>query len=307
MNRSSTAIGSAYVWMGARIQLWSRRGQEWTADFPAVVATARELHARRALLDGEVAVVLPSGLTSFQALQNRRRETTITYFAFDLLHLDGKDLRDVPLEERKKRLRRLVEGKTPVIRFSDHISGDGAEFFANACRLGLEGIVSKRRDARYRPGRNADWQKTKCLLRQEFVIGGFTDPEGSREAVGALLIGYYDAKQLRWAGKVGTGPGWTATYLRDLRKRLNAFEVPTSAFDPPVADSWLRRNTHWVKPELVTEVAFTEWTDDGRIRHPSMQGLRADKDPRDVTREQPIPTESHSSTKASPAPRRRVR
>jgi bifunctional non-homologous end joining protein LigD len=273
---------------GASIQLWSRRGQEWTADFPSVVAAGARLGVRQALIDGEIAVLLPSGVTSFQALQNRPASTRFTYFAFDLLHLDGEDLRDRPLIERKKRLRQLVgRKKTGVIRYSDHVVGGGRDFFATACRLGLEGIVSKRGDARYRAGRNGDWQKTKCLQRQEFVIGGFTDPEGSRDAIGSLLIGHYDAGRLAWAGKVGTGPGWTGTYLRGLRRRLEGIEVPQSPFDPPVGDSWLRRNAHWVRPELVAEVAFAEWTNDGRVRHPSMQGIREDKDAKTVMRERP--------------------
>jgi bifunctional non-homologous end joining protein LigD len=273
---------------GASVQLWSRRGQEWTADFPAVAAAGTNLSARQALLDGEVAVVLPSGVTSFQALQNRTPATPVTYFAFDLLYLDGDDLRDQPLIERKKRLRRLIgRNMTGVIRYSDSVIGGGREFFATACDVGLEGIVSKRRDARYRGGRNADWQKTKCLHRQELVIGGFTDPEGSREGVGALLVGHYVDGHLAWAGKVGTGPGWTGAYLRSLRRRLDAIEIAKSPFDPPVADAWLRRNAHWVSPKLVAEVAFVEWTDDGRVRHPSMQGLRDDKDAKAVVRERP--------------------
>ncbi len=274
---------------GRTVELWSRRGQDWTAEFPALAAAGGRLAARRALLDGEVAAVLPSGVTSFQALQNRRPDTPLAYFVFDLLHLDGRDLREQPIEERKQRLRELLEASDSggLFRYSDHVIGGGVAFHRNACALGLEGIVSKRLGTRYRGGRNLDWQKIKCVRRQEFVIGGFTDPEGAREAIGALLIGYYEGGTLRWAGKVGTGAGWNATYLRDLRKRLDRIEAKTSPFDPPVDDSWLRRNAHWVRPELVAEIAFGEWTDDGRIRHPSMQGLRADKAPRDVRREQP--------------------
>ncbi|MES1207451.1 MAG: non-homologous end-joining DNA ligase, partial [Pseudomonadota bacterium] len=274
---------------GRTVELWSRRGQHWTAEFPALAAAGARLAARRALLDGEVAAVLPSGVTSFQALQNRRPGTPVAYFVFDLLHLDGRDLRDRPIEDRKQRLRDLLDRSDSggLFRYSDHVVGGGAEFHRNACALGLEGIVSKRLGTRYRGGRNLDWQKTKCVRRQEFVIGGFTDPEGAREALGALLIGYYDRGALRWAGKVGTGAGWNAAYLRDLRRRLDQIETKQSPFDPPVDDSWLRRNAHWVRPRLVTEIAFGEWTDDGRIRHPSMQGLRADKDPHDVRREQP--------------------
>jgi bifunctional non-homologous end joining protein LigD len=288
---------------GTSVGLWSRRGQEWTAAFPSVATAGTRLGVRQALLDGEVAVVLPSGVTSFQALQNRTSATAFTYFAFDLLHLDGEDLRGRPLIERKQRLQRLIgRKKNGVIRYSDHVVGGGRDFFATACSLGLEGIVSKRRDARYRGGRNPDWRKTKCLHRQEFVIGGFTDPEGSREAVGALVIGHYDRGRLAWAGKVGTGPGWTGAYLRGLRRRLDAIEIAESPFDPPVTDSSLRRNAHWVRPELVAEVAFVEWTDDGRVRHPSMQGLRDDKEAKAVIRERPAASARPASRPAAPRP-----
>jgi len=288
---------------GGAVSLWSRRGNDWTAEFKSVATAGAALAARRALLDGEVAVVLPSGLTSFQSLQNRRADTALVYFAFDLLAVDGEDLRQQPIERRKERLRALLaETGDGVLRFSDHVRGDGPAFLGQACKLGLEGVVSKRVGTPYRPGRNLDWVKTKCLHRQEFVIGGYTDPEGSREAVGSLLLGVHEAGGLRWAGKVGTGPGWTGPYLRKLRARLDALAARTSPFDPPVSDSWLRRHAHWVRPELVAEVAFSEWTDDGHVRHPSMQGLRDDKPAADVQREQaaPVPAKRASATAARP-------
>ena len=230
--------------------------------------------------------MLPSGLTSFQSLQNRRAETPLVYFAFDLLVLDDEDLREQPIEQRKDRLRALLAScGNSVLRFSDHVRGDGPAFFTQACTVGLEGVVSKRLGAPYRPGRSLDWVKTKCLQRQEFVIGGYTDPEGSREAVGSLLLGVYEGGGLRWAGKVGTGPGWTGPYLRRLRARLDALATTRSPFQPAVSDASLRRHAHWVRPELVAEVAFGEWTDDGHVRHPSMQGLRDDKAAADVRRE----------------------
>ncbi len=287
------------------VELWSRRGREWTADFPTIVRAAAELRLESALLDGELAAVLPSGATSFQALQNRTPKTPLAFFAFDLLHLDGEDLRALPLEARKARLASLLRGTGGVIRYADHVVAGGPAVFAEACRLGLEGIVSKRLGSRYRVGRNMDWQKTKCVRRQELVIGGFTEPEGSREAIGALVVGTYEDGQLRWAGKVGTGPGWTGAYLRELRRRLDALATPRSPFDPPVDDSWLRRNARWVRPELVAEVAFVEWTDDGRVRHASMQGLREDKDPREVRRERAVPSAAPPPPKQKPlAPER---
>ncbi len=273
---------------GGKVTLWSRRGKDWTAQFPEIATAARKLKVRAALLDGEVAAVLPDGRTSFQALQNafaaRRRE--LVYFAFDLLHLDGEDLLERPLLERKAALARVVGEGVGVMRFAPHFEGDGRDVHREACRLGLEGIVSKRSDLPYRPGRNATWVKTKCVLRQELVIGGFTDPEGAaRDGIGALLVGYREGDALRFAGKVGTG--FTNASARALRQRLGRIALEESPFTPRPA-GWLGRNAHWVRPELVCEVAFTEWTQDGKIRHPSYQGLREDKRPEDVVRERPV-------------------
>jgi bifunctional non-homologous end joining protein LigD len=271
------------------VRLHSRRSKDWTAEFPAVARAVAKLPARRAVLDGEVAVVLPDGRTSFQALQNARGSSDLVYFVFDLLALDGEDLMAQPLEQRKARLAALVtpaRGKPGVVRYSDHVIGSGREFFALACRRGLEGIVSKRRDEPYRPGRGATWVKTKCLLRQELVIGGFTDPEGSRVGLGALLVGYYDQRRLVYAGKVGTG--FSHATLVELRRRLAPLERAASAFSPEPPRTWTGGSRHWVAPELVAEIAFGEWTNDGRLRHPSFQGLRRDKPARDVVREAPV-------------------
>jgi bifunctional non-homologous end joining protein LigD len=276
------------------VRLLSRRFKDWTEAFPGVAAAVAKLPATRALIDGEVAALLPDGRTSFQALQNARTVATaasghIVYFAFDLLALDGDDLTPLALEDRKARLEQLVRaapGKPGVIRYSDHVTGEGAAFFALACQRGLEGIVSKRRDKPYLPGRGMTWLKTKCLLRQELVIGGFTDPEGSRQGLGALLVGYYAGSRLVYAGKVGTG--YSHKLLLELRDRLDAIEQPASAFSPEPPRAWTGGGRHWVAPELVAEVAFSEWTDDGRLRHPSFQGLRLDKSPREVVREAPV-------------------
>ena len=270
------------------VTLVSRNGKDWTQAFPAVVEAARALGVRDALLDGEVAVVLPDGRTSFQALQNvfaGDASRRLAYFVFDALALNGVNLMPKPLEQRKAELSHLL-GKprtTAVIRYSDHVIGSGPDVFEQACRLRLEGIISKLRTAPYVPGRGATWLKTKCALRQEFVIGGFTDPEGTRQGIGALLVGYYDdSGALTFAGKVGTG--FTVAIARDLRRRLERMERERGPFalPPPVA---IQRRAHWVKPALVAEVAFTEWTNDGRIRHPSFQGLRRDKPAQAVKRE----------------------
>jgi bifunctional non-homologous end joining protein LigD len=269
-----------------RVELLSRRFNDWTAQFPAVADAVGKLDVKQVVLDGEVAVVMPDGRTSFQALQNAfgDRDANLAYFVFDLLELDGKDLTSLPLEQRKARLAKLVGTRqTGLIRYSDHVVGQGKQFFALACKRGLEGIVSKRRDRPYQPGRGKTWVKTKCLLRQELVIAGYTDPEGARTHVGALLVGYYDGGVLRYAGKVGTG--FTMRTLVELEKQLTPLETDACPFTPEPPRAWTGPGRHWVKPRLVGEVTFSEWTNDGRLRHPSFQGLRADKRPRDVVRE----------------------
>lgn len=264
------------------VRLLSRRGNDWTARFAPVAAAAVKLPVRRALLDGEVAVTLASGVTSFGALQNLGEGDALAYFVFDLLHLDGADTTSLPLEERKTMLRRLVR-RGGVVRYSDHVVGSGARVFAEACRLGLEGIISKRRDGPYAGGRGRDWQKTKCVREQELVVGGFTDPEGSRSGIGALLLGVHDAARgLVYAGKVGTG--FSARVAVDLRRRLDALEQRECPFATRPPGS---KRAHWVRPELVGEVEFTEWTPDGRLRHPSWKGLREDKKAPEVVRERP--------------------
>ena len=295
-----------------RVSLYTRNGNDWTAAFPEVADAVDHLGLDDALIDGEVAVVLPDGRTSFQALQNTAgggRRGTLVYFVFDLLRMNGETLESRPLEERKALLKRLVGSRsTGRIRFSEHIDGNGHAFFSEACRAGLEGIVSKRRDQPYRAGRHGGWVKTKCVQRQEFVIGGFTDPEGMRAGIGALLIGYYDSGQLVFCGKVGTG--FTHKLALELRARLERIEQTTSPFPSPPAGR-LGRNAHWVKPELVCEVEFTEWTSDGKIRHPSFQGLRSDKNPKEIIRELPArrkgtPYTSDPSVGRGLTPRRSV-
>ena len=272
-----------------RVRLVSRNGKDWTERFTALTGAIGGL-AERAVLDGEVAVLLPGGNTSFQALQNfmsGAKGGQLVYYVFDLLYLDGYDLTGVVLEERKATLQQLLAGaRGGAIRYSDHVVGQGREVFENACRMKVEGIVSKRRDMPYTPGRTRGWLKVKCHQEQEVVIGGFTEPEGTRTGLGALLIGVHDTNgRLVYAGKVGTG--FTDKVLTDLRRKLEAREQKTSPFS---AGTGLPRNAHWVKPELVAEVAFTEWTSDGHLRHPTFRGLREDKPPAQVVRETPEPT-----------------
>ena len=289
-----------------RVRLLSRNGRDWTDNFPTVAKAVERLDAERALLDGEVAVLLENGTTSFQALQNYLsglRAGQLTYLVFDLLHLNGLDLTGARLEDRKRLLADLlgpVRDAADPLRYSDHVVGDGPAFFAQACRHGLEGIVSKLRDAPYRSARSREWLKVKCSKRQEVVIGGYTDPEGSRVGLGALLAGVYEKGRLVYAGKIGTG--FAEKTLRELTSRLRALERETCPFAPQPAGVG---RPHWVKPELVAEVSFSEWTEDGRMRHPSFLGLRKDKPASSVARELPAPVEevapprSESKTKRS--------
>ena len=272
-------------------QLLTRTGQDWTQRFRAVADDARRLPVQSALLDGELVALQPDGRSSFHLLQQALSEggdVPLVYYAFDLLHANGYGLLSVPLAERKAALSRLLSSQTGDIRYSEHFAAPGHAFFQEACRLQLEGMISKRRTAPYRPGRGHDWLKVKCLQRQEFVIGGFTEPAGSRTGFGALLVGVYDGDRLLYAGRVGTG--FNATMLGSLRKRLDSLEQRHSPFQNKVPGPL--RGIHWVKPQIVAEVAFTEWTSDGLLRHPSFQGIREDKKPSEVKRESAEPTET---------------
>jgi bifunctional non-homologous end joining protein LigD len=296
-----------------RATLWSRNARDWTAQFPRIADQLTRLPMDQGLLDGEVAVLLPNGTTSFQALQNALStggQGELVYFVFDLLHLDGQDLTGAHLEDRKQALEKLVEtDRSGPIRYSTHVVGRGEEFFRQACRRGLEGVVSKRRDRPYEPGRGRSWLKVKCVNEQEFVVGAFTEPKGTRAGLGALLLGVNDpAGGLAYVGKVGTG--FTGASARRLRTRLDHLRVSTSPFRrPPPAASEAR----WVKPELVAEVQFSEWTQDGRLRHPSFKGLREDKAAKDVVRERPADAARHTasaeptSPESADSPRRRAK
>jgi bifunctional non-homologous end joining protein LigD len=273
-------------------RLITRGGKDWTDRFAAIAEEAAKLPAERALLDGEVVVLEADGKSSFQALQNalsENRQEDLVYFAFDLLYLDGYDLRPASLLDRKGALAELLAGRdgqeNGAIHLSGQIEGEGEAFFRQACQYGLEGIVSKRAAAPYRGGRGKDWLKVKCLNRQEFAIVGFTDPERSRVGFGALLLAVNDASgKLVFAGKVGTG--FDDETLTTLRARMDKLEVAKPAFQNPPRGAEARRS-HWLKPKLVGEVAFTEWTRDGILRHPTFQGVREDKRPEEIVRETP--------------------
>jgi bifunctional non-homologous end joining protein LigD len=286
-------------------RMMSRNAKDWTADFASLARSLARLPVESAWLDGEVVAVDARGRSSFQALQNAlsgTSKTALTYFAFDLLYLNGIDLRGVALAERKRLLEALLATAPATVKYSEHFAAPGTAFLQNVQALGLEGMISKRADLPYQPGRGSAWQKVKCERRQELVIGGFTDPEGSREGFGALLLGVYDPDgKLSYAGKVGTG--FNAKLLASLHSTLKGLVQEAPAFHNPPRGAEARR-AHWVKPVLVAEVSFTEWTNDGTLRHPSFQGLRPDKPAKDVVRERPtVDRESSGEATSKPAPR----
>jgi bifunctional non-homologous end joining protein LigD len=285
------------------VRLLSRNGGDWTARAPRVAEAVASLGLESALLDGELVVLRPDGVSEFQLLQNAlhsEEQASLSLTLFDLPYLNGRDLRELPLLERKQALEELLGARktTDILRYSAHVQGDGEAFFEHARRLGLEGVVSKRATSPYRGGRSQAWVKTKSLERQEFVIGGFTEPSGSRAGLGALLVGVWEGKRLRFAGKVGTG--FSQASLRELVGTLTPLEVEKPPFANPPRGAQAQ-DVHWVSPTRVAEVEFTEITSDGKLRHPVFCGLREDKDARHVVRERPSAVAETSSPKASKA------
>jgi bifunctional non-homologous end joining protein LigD len=281
------------------VRLFTRRGKDWTAKFDSIRAELAELPVQEAILDGEVVALDEQGLSHFQTLQNALDGGTarLFYYVFDVIYCEGYDLTQTPLLKRKELLREILEARgdgTSVVRFGDHLQGKGQAFYESACEYGLEGVVAKRADSPYKPKRTSAWVKIKCTKRQEFVIGGYTDPSGSRFGFGALVLGYYDKGRLIYCGRVGTG--FTEKLLRQLQEELEARAQAETPFDvPPTGRE--ARGVHWVKPELVAEVEFSDWTNEGILRQPSFQGLRWDKDPREVRREEVQPTAAAAAKK----------
>ncbi|HBG46852.1 MAG TPA: DNA ligase D [Deltaproteobacteria bacterium] len=274
-----------------RVGLITRNGNDWTARFPTIAKALSRLPLEEGWLDGEVVSIDKDGSTSFEGLQHALAEgsdTGLIYIIFDALYYNGYSLEGSPTIDRKllvQSLLRSVKADRSILRFSEHIEGNGEAFFENACGYRVEGIISKRRDAPYVQGRTSSWVKVKCLERQEFVIGGFTEPGGGRKGFGALLIGVFDAAgRFIYSGRVGTG--FNERSITEIWKRLKEIEEPGPAFHNPPAGAEAK-GVHWVRPELVAEVEYTQWTRDGVLRHPSFQGLREDKSAQEVVHEEP--------------------
>jgi bifunctional non-homologous end joining protein LigD len=288
---------------GKKIALVTRNGNDWTHKLPRLVEALQAMELPDGWYDGEIVMPSAHGAADFQALQgafDSARTGDILYYLFDLPYCAGYDLREVPLVERRAVLERIVLRKPhEKVRFSAVFDAPPDEVIASACKLGLEGVIAKRKNSAYVTRRSSDWIKLKCGHRQEFVIGGYTDPKGSRTGLGSLLLGVYDDKgTLQYAGNVGTG--FNEKSLRELKEQLDAVAADKGPFAPNPA---LPRGAHWVRPELVCEVSFGEWTRDNRIRHSVFQGLREDKQAKSIVREQP----KHSAPVDKPARKTSVR
>jgi bifunctional non-homologous end joining protein LigD len=282
---------------GGKVSLLSRNQNDLSSRFPEIVQSVENLPARECVLDGEVIAVDEEGRSSFQLLQAREmegRKSPIYFYAFDLLQLDGKSLVSLPLEARKGVLEKLCAGADDPIRYSGAIGGDVSRLLIEVKRRGLEGIIGKQGNSVYEPGRRSGaWIKIKCVSEQEFVIGGYTPPQGARKHFGAILVGYYENKDLVFAGKVGTG--FTAKSLANLHKQFQTEKRADCPFvDLPSKQNgqWVQgitpsmmKKMHWINPKFIAQIKFAEWTRDGKLRAPVFLGLREDKEPSEVVRE----------------------
>jgi bifunctional non-homologous end joining protein LigD len=290
------------------VRLLTRKGLDWTSKFPNVAAAVAELPADTALIDGEIVVEDENGVSNFSMLQAALKEGSrdrFVYYAFDLLHRDGRDLRDAPLVERKAELKRLLESaKTAgqTIRYSEHFEDDGRLILQQACRMLLEGIVSKRADAPYRSGRVETFIKTKCSNAQELVVGGYSPSTAMPKAIGALVVGYYDNRKLIYAGRIGTG--YSHATARDLWKRLHPLEIAQPPFDVIPTVERRRRDVRWVEPKMVIEANLRGWTSDGLVRQAAFKGVREDKPAKEVVRETPAVIDASAETSSRAAAKR---
>ncbi|MCA1579085.1 MAG: non-homologous end-joining DNA ligase [Acidobacteria bacterium] len=270
------------------VRLWTRNQKDWTDKFPDVVKALQTLRVQSAILDAEVVAVDASGRSSFQMLQQSIKKTAgrnLVLQVFDLMYINGYSIVRVPLVDRKQVLAELMDtvSGNRMLRYSDHVEGNGPKFLKQACDYGIEGIVSKLADSAYESTRSRNWMKIKCLRRQEFVIAGYT-PSEKGIPFSSLILGVYDKGKLIYAGRAGTG--FSTKQRVEFKKMLDRVARPTRPFEVIPKDPGLRRAV-WAEPKFVGEVAFAEWTNEGVIRHPSFQGLREDKSPTEVIRETP--------------------
>jgi bifunctional non-homologous end joining protein LigD len=272
-----------------KARLITRNGQDWTHKYPSIAQELAKLPVDSAVIDGELVALLSNGVSSFQALQNAASDgepAQLAYFMFDLLFLNGDDLRGRPLLERKTVLEKLLaKNKSPQLQYSEHIKNAGPAFFQQSCQMGLEGIISKRADRPYRSGRSEEWLKTKCIGREELVIGGYTVSTAAARGIGAILVGYFAGDELVYAGRVGTG--FNNQLLQELRAKFQNVQQEACPFRSVPAKE-RGPSVRWIRPQYVAQIEFSGWTDAGVLRHPSFQGLREDKPARSVTRPQSL-------------------
>jgi len=276
-----------------KIQLLTRTGLDGSRRYPRTVEALRSLPVKTAYLDGELCALRPDGVPAFSRLQaamDEGRTDDLVYIVFDLLYLNGKSTAALPLIERKERLRTLFSRPIPGLRYSDHVVGNGSRFREQVCKMGVEGVISKRVDRPYAPGNRMVWVKFKCPNREEFIVIGWSEPSGNRLHFGALLLGYYsDDGKLHYAGRAGAG--FTETELKRLARVLRPLEVKRMPLDkPPPRETRFGSplelsRVHWVRPEVVVEVTYLTWTEDGLLRAVSYQGQREDKRANEVIRD----------------------
>lgn len=271
-----------------KIKLMTRGDQNWTDKFPNIAKALKSLSLSNTILDGEIVILDNNQHSNFQLLQNAikdNKNSRFVYYIFDIIYHEGSDLSSIPLIERKNILHQIITNSTGTLRYSDHVIGSGKEVFTKSCELGLEGIVSKHVKSPYIQKRTRNWLKAKCLKRQEFVIGGYTQPKGNRKHFGSLLLGVYtkNKKKLAYCGHVGTG--FNAKSLSSISKELKKYKTTEMPFEKLPPES---KNVTWTKPVIIAEVEFSEWTSDGILRHPSFKGLRSDKPPKTIHVEEPL-------------------